>query len=59
MKINDDVIINKQRAVVIGLPGDRYFNPTIQKDMKVPTGMVCVNTSTGVLVFPISQVKPA
>ena len=59
MKINDEVIVNKQHAVVVGLPGDLYFNDKINKDMKVPLNMVCVDTKHAVLVFPQSQVKLA
>ena len=51
MKIDDDVIINKQRAIIVGLPGDLYFNPKINKEMKVPPNMVCVNTKTALLVL--------
>ena len=59
MKIDDAVIINKQPATIIGLPGDKYFNSTINKEMKVPINMVCVNTKNATLIFPISQVKAA
>ena len=57
MKIDDKVVVNKQQGIIAGMPGDLYYNPTLNRNMKVPHNMICVETSTAVLVFPISQVK--
>jgi hypothetical protein len=57
MKLNETVIVKKQKGIIRGLAGDLYYNTNLNKNIKVPLSMVCVEINNTLLIYHISQIK--